>query len=65
VLQLAFRHPLGEDDLGKELRLHPMHAAPRQPVAREPRTRDLQLRERVTETLQCFGIEPGPDLARI
>src|SRR3977135_769557 len=65
VSQLASRRPLGESDLSDELRFHPIHAAPRQPVLGKGGNRRLQLSELLAETPKPLLVEPGPDLAGI
>jgi hypothetical protein len=64
VSQLASRRPLGESNLSDELRLHPMHAALRQPFLGKGRNR-LQPCELLAQTPQQLSVEPGPDLAGI
>ena len=61
--QLASRRPLGESNLSDELRLHPVHAALRQPFLGKGRKR-LQLCELLAHTPQQLLV-PGPDLAGI
>lgn len=62
--QLASRRPLGESNLSDELRLHPVHAALRQPFLGKGRKR-LQPCELLAHTPQQLLVEPGPDLAGI
>src|SRR6202043_3419252 len=61
--QLASRRPLGESNLSDELRLHPLHAASRQPILGKGRKRRLQPCELLAQTPQQILVEPGPDLA--
>jgi hypothetical protein len=63
--QLASRRPLGESNLSDELRLHPVHAASRQPILGKGRKRRLQPCELLAQTPQQLLVEPGPDLAGI
>ena len=67
VAQTAVAGPLGEPDLGDELRLDPGHAALADRCRVRERRRPVRASSRssLAEVAQRVVVEPGPDLARV